>query len=134
MATGLSRWPKAGVPIPMTTMKIAAGAALSALVAITVFPVLFAGGDMPGIACGVAAGPVDPILATIRTHESTNNYQAKAAGSSASGAYQFLDTTWNGYAGYTTPPTHPPPSKTPKPPKTSPPSSTNTATTSPPSP
>jgi murein DD-endopeptidase MepM/ murein hydrolase activator NlpD len=85
----------------MTVMKTAAAAALSALVAITLFPVLLAGGDTPTLACGVTAGPVEPILATIRTLESAGNYHAKAAGSSASGAYQFLDTTWNGYGGYT---------------------------------
>jgi Transglycosylase-like domain len=85
----------------MTSMKIAAGAALSALIAITLFPVLLAGRDTPSLACGVTAGPVEPILATIRALESGGNYQAQAAGSSASGAYQFLDTTWNGYGGYT---------------------------------
>jgi hypothetical protein len=39
-------------------------------------------------------GDVDRILATIRQRESGNNYQAQAAGSSASGAYQFIDSTW----------------------------------------
>jgi murein DD-endopeptidase MepM/ murein hydrolase activator NlpD len=100
-ATATSRWPKSGVAIPMTGMKIAAATALSALIAIALIPVLLAGGDTPALACGVAAGPVEPILATIRTLESSGNYQAKSAGSSASGAYQFLDTTWNGYGGYT---------------------------------
>src|SRR4051794_8516910 len=33
-------------------------------------------------------------MATIRQLESANNYQAQAAGSDASGAYQFLDHTW----------------------------------------
>jgi murein DD-endopeptidase MepM/ murein hydrolase activator NlpD len=85
----------------MASMKIAASAALSALLALTLFPVLLAGGDSPPITCGVTAGPVEPILVTIRTVESSGNYQARAQGSSASGAYQFLDTTWNGYGGYT---------------------------------
>jgi D-alanyl-D-alanine carboxypeptidase/Transglycosylase-like domain len=40
------------------------------------------------------------ILATIRAIESTDNYQAMSSGSTASGAYQFLDTTWANYAGY----------------------------------
>lgn len=40
------------------------------------------------------------ILATIRAIESTGNYQAQSAGSTASGAYQFLDTTWANYAGF----------------------------------
>ena len=34
------------------------------------------------------------ILATIRAVESGGNYQAEASGSSASGAYQFIDGTW----------------------------------------
>ena len=58
----------------------------------------FGGGDMQGERC--VAGATDAILATIRTVESGGNYQASAAGSSASGAYQFLDSTWNGYGGY----------------------------------
>jgi muramidase (phage lysozyme) len=41
-----------------------------------------------------ASGDVDRILATIRKRESGGNYGAKAAGSSASGAYQFIDSTW----------------------------------------
>ena len=36
----------------------------------------------------------DQILATIRKRESGGNYQAQAKGSSASGAYQFIDGTW----------------------------------------
>jgi hypothetical protein len=37
---------------------------------------------------------VDQILSTIRQVESSNNYGAQAKGSSASGAYQFIDSTW----------------------------------------
>jgi muramidase (phage lysozyme) len=37
---------------------------------------------------------VNDITATIRSKESGGNYSAKADGSSASGAYQFIDTTW----------------------------------------
>lgn len=40
------------------------------------------------------------ILATIRTKESGGNYSAQNPLSSASGAYQFLDSTWGGYGGY----------------------------------
>jgi Transglycosylase-like domain len=43
---------------------------------------------------------VQRALATIRTMESGGNYTAKNPSSSASGAYQFLDTTWGGYGGY----------------------------------
>ena len=38
---------------------------------------------------------VEKILATIRTRESSGNYAAQNPGSSASGAYQFIDSTWN---------------------------------------
>jgi len=42
----------------------------------------------------VNASDVDKAMATIRKRESGNNYNAKAKGSSASGAYQFIDSTW----------------------------------------
>lgn len=41
-----------------------------------------------------ASGDVDRILATIRKRESGGDYSAQARGSSASGAYQFIDSTW----------------------------------------
>ena len=47
-----------------------------------------------------AGGDLDTILKTIRIVESTDNYNARAAGSSASGAYQFTDATWDRHAGY----------------------------------
>jgi hypothetical protein len=40
------------------------------------------------------------ILATIRTLESGGDYTAASSSSTASGAYQFLDSTWGGYGGY----------------------------------
>ena len=40
------------------------------------------------------------ILAAIRTLESGGDYTAAASASTASGAYQFLDSTWDGYGGY----------------------------------
>lgn len=45
---------------------------------------------------GATAGDstIERILSTIRQKESGGNYQAKARGSSASGAYQFIDGTW----------------------------------------
>jgi Transglycosylase-like domain len=43
---------------------------------------------------------LQPILATIRSVESAGEYTAQAARSTASGAYQFLDSTWHGYGGY----------------------------------
>lgn len=39
-------------------------------------------------------GTTAQILATIRTRESGGNYQAQARGSTASGAYQFINSTW----------------------------------------
>jgi hypothetical protein len=41
-----------------------------------------------------ASVDVDRVLSTIRQLESSDNYRAKARGSSASGAYQFIDDTW----------------------------------------
>ena len=40
------------------------------------------------------ASDVDKVMATIRQRESGGNYAAQAKGSSASGAYQFIDSTW----------------------------------------
>ena len=40
------------------------------------------------------------ILATIRSMESGSDYTAEARLSTASGAYQFLDSSWGGYGGY----------------------------------
>jgi hypothetical protein len=72
------------------------------LLGVTMLPVLLTNGDPPPPAvCGQTAGPEAAILATIRTLESGGNYQAQARGASASGAYQMVDGTWNGYGGYT---------------------------------
>lgn len=62
-------------------------------------PLVFASGASSHHACS-AEGGLRPILATIRTLESGGNYTARARGSSASGAYQFIDSTWAGYGGY----------------------------------
>ena len=45
-------------------------------------------------------GDLQRILATIRTLESGGDYAAQAAGSTASGAYQFIDSSWANYGGY----------------------------------
>jgi hypothetical protein len=47
-----------------------------------------------------AGASVDAIAATIRQLESGNDYIARAPGSTASGAYQFLDSSWNDFEGY----------------------------------
>jgi hypothetical protein len=43
---------------------------------------------------GASMSDSDRILATIRERESRGNYNAQAKGSTASGAYQFIDSTW----------------------------------------
>jgi hypothetical protein len=55
------------------------------------------GGSPPGCQLPVQD---DAVLAAIRSIESGGDYEAEAAGSSASGAYQFIDSTWNDYGGY----------------------------------
>ena len=80
-------------------MKLLAVPIVGLVLALVALPVVFATGDNPGIGCA-AGGDVAPILATIRTLESGGDYTARAAGSSASGAYQFIDSTWANYGGY----------------------------------
>ena len=59
-------------------------------------PLVFAnGGDSAGF---YACGQLGTILDTIRTLESGGNYQIEAARSSASGAYQYIDSTWRYWA------------------------------------
>lgn len=47
-----------------------------------------------GKQAGPASGTTEQILETIKKRESGGNYNAQAKGSSASGAYQFIDSTW----------------------------------------
>lgn len=57
---------------------------------------------MTGMAAQEApCGGTEQILATIRTVESGNNYQAQNGSASASGAYQMIDTTWAKWAAVT---------------------------------
>ena len=52
-----------------------------------------------GLASTVPA-ELGPVLATIRELESGGVYTAEASASTASGAYQFVDSSWAGYGGY----------------------------------
>lgn len=82
-------------------MKAGLAAVASMLIGLTMLPTVLTNGDPPPVnVCGVPAGPMEVILATIRTLESGGDYTAEAHGSTASGAYQIIDGTWNEYGGY----------------------------------
>lgn len=80
----------------MKTVIAVCAATCAVLLAI---PLVLGGNNAPATACGTT-GDVGRILATIRTVESGGNYHAEAKHSTASGAYQFLDSSWNDYGGY----------------------------------
>jgi Peptidase family M23/Transglycosylase-like domain len=80
-------------------MKLLAIPIVSAVLALMIFPVVFATGDASPIGCTDIA-QLDATLATIRTIESGGDYAAQNKGSTASGAYQFLDSTWAHYGGF----------------------------------
>jgi hypothetical protein len=75
--------------------------AAAAVLALALLPVLITGGDAnPTASCALSGGSLDNVLAAIRQLESGGNYTARARGSTASGAYQFIDSTWGRYDGY----------------------------------
>lgn len=58
--------------------------------------------SIPGLGGGsqtVGGDQIDRILRTIRNRESGGNYTAKNPVSTASGAYQFINSTWQGLGG-----------------------------------
>lgn len=81
-------------------VKLIAAPALAAVLALLSFPVVFATGDGPRLSCAAGDAEIDAVLATIRTLESGGDYTARAGGSSASGAYQFTDGTWDRHGDY----------------------------------
>lgn len=82
-------------------MKTGLGAVGAMLIGVTMLPALLANGDPPALTvCGIEAGPIEVVLGTIRSLESGGDYTVQARGSTASGAYQFLDSSWAGYGGY----------------------------------
>lgn len=85
---------------PYGVMKAAIVVICATLIGLTMLPLLVSGEPASSPSCSHYAGSVDLILATIRAVESGGNYAAQAAGSSASGAYQFLNSSWNEFDGY----------------------------------
>jgi len=82
-------------------LSVVGGAAVTGLFVVTLLPVLLLATGSPDGTCGVVAdASTDAIAATIRQLESGNDYTVSSSGSSASGAYEFLDSAWGGYGGY----------------------------------
>ena len=81
-------------------MIIKASAAVVVLLAgaLLGIPVVIGGN---GGTTAAACGELSVILDTIRTIESGGDYTAPKNRGGASGAYQYIDSTWDDYEGYT---------------------------------
>lgn len=84
-----------------TKLPLLVAGSFAGVLLMSMLPVLFLAAGSPGGTC-TSPGEVSiaAIAATIRHLESGDDYAARAPGSSASGAYQFLDSSWGGYGGY----------------------------------
>jgi hypothetical protein len=78
------------VKTPAAVVVLLAGALLG-------IPVVIGGN---GGTTAAACGELSVILDTIRTIESGGNYTAPKNRGGASGAYQYIDSTWDGYEGF----------------------------------
>lgn len=80
----------------------AVGALLALLVAAPIVVLVGVSGGTATSDAAICATDINlaPILTTIRDLESGGDYTITAAASTASGAYQFLDSTWADYGGY----------------------------------
>jgi hypothetical protein len=78
------------VKAPAAVVVLLAGALIG-------IPVIIGGN---GGTTAAACGELSVILDTIRTVESGGDYRAPKNRGGASGAYQYIDSTWDGYEGY----------------------------------